>query len=107
VSGPLGGWLAVAAAIGVCYLVKLAGYLAPHGWLERPRVSRVAALVTVALLAALVAVQALGSGRSLAVDSRLAAVAVAAVALWRRLPFIIVVVLAAAVAAGLRGLGWP
>lgn len=83
-SGGLSGWVAVAAAIAACYLVKLAGYLAPHGWLERPRVSRVAALVTVALLAALVAVQTLGSGRALAVDARLAAVAVAALALHRR-----------------------
>lgn len=106
-TGTLGGWLAVAAAIGVCYLAKLAGYLAPHTWLERPRMSRIAALVTVALLAALVAVQTLESGRSLAVDSRLVAVGVAAVALWRRAPFIVVVVLAAAVAAGLRSLGWP
>ena len=105
-SGGLSGWVAVAAAIAACYLVKIAGYLAPHGWLERPRVARVAALVTVALLAALVAVQTLGSGRALAVDARLAAVAVAAVALWRRLPFIVVVVLAAVVAAGLRALGW-
>lgn len=106
-SGGLAGWVAVAAAIGVCYLVKLLGYLAPHGWLERPRVSRVAALVTVSLLAALVAVQAFASGRSLAVDSRLAALAVAALALSRRLPFVVVVVLAAAVAAGLRALGCP
>jgi uncharacterized membrane protein len=106
-TGALGGWLAVAAAISVCYLTKLAGYLAPHGWLERPRVSRVAALVTVALLAALVAVQALGAGQALTVDSRVVAVVVAAVALWRRLPFVVVVVLAAAVAAGLRALGWP
>ena len=93
--------------IAVCYLAKVLGYLAPHGWLERPRVSRVAALVTVSLLAALVAVQMLASGRGLAVDSRLAAVAVAAVALWRRLPFVVVVVLAALVAAVLRAAGCP
>jgi uncharacterized membrane protein len=102
-----GGWVAVAAGILACYLAKLAGYLAPHGWLERPRVSRVAAQVTVALLAALVAVQTLGAGRALALDSRLVAVAVAGVALWRRAPFVVVVVLAAGVAAGLRALGWP
>jgi uncharacterized membrane protein len=102
----LGGWLAVGAAIAVCYLIKLAGYLAPHGWLERPRVSRVAALVTVALLAALVAVQTFASGHSLTLDARAVAVAVAAVALWRRLPFVVVVVLAAGVAAGLRAAGW-
>lgn len=105
-SGTSSSWQAPGAAIGVCYLAKLAGYLAPHGWLERPRVSRVAALVTVALLSTLVAVQTLASGRTLVLDSRLAAVTVAAIALWRRLPFIVVVVLAAAVAAGLRAAGW-
>ncbi len=99
-------WVALLVAAAACYLLKLAGYLAPHGWLERPRVARVAGLVTVSLLAALVAVQAFGSGRVLVVDARLAALAVAAVALWRRLPFIVVVVLAAAVAAGLRAAGW-
>jgi hypothetical protein len=33
-------------------------------------------------------------------------VAAAGVALWLRAPFIVVVILAAAVAAGLRALGW-
>ena len=100
------GWVAVLVAAAACYLIKVAGYLAPHGVLERPRVARVAGLVTVALLAALVAVQTFGSGRSLAVDARLVAVAVAAVALWRRLPFVVVVLIAAVTAAVLRAAGW-
>lgn len=99
-------WTAVLAACAVCFGAKVVGYLAPHGWLERPQVARVAASVTVALLAALVAVQTWASGRSLVVDARTVALAVAAVALWRRLPFVVVVVLAAAVAAGLRAAGW-
>ena len=91
------GWGAVLAAGLACFAIKLAGHLAPRGWLERPAVAR---------LAALVAVQAAASGRELAADARLPALAVAAVALWRRLPFIVVVVLGAVTAAGLRAAGW-
>ncbi len=99
------GWTAILAACAVCYAAKLAGFLAPHHWLERPEVARAAATVTVALLAALVAVQTLGSGRHLSLDARVPALAVAALLLWRRAPFIVVVVVAAAVAAGLRAAG--
>jgi hypothetical protein len=84
--------------------MKLGGYLAPPGWLERPRVVRLAALVTVALLAALVAVQAFASGRVLHPDARIAALAVAGVLLWRHAPFVVVVAAAAITAAVLRAL---
>lgn len=98
------GWAAVLAAAAVCYLVKLAGWFAPHDWLERPRVTRIAALVTVALLCALFAIQAVADGRHLVLDARVPAIGVAAVLLWRRAPFVVVVVAAAVVAAGLRAL---
>jgi hypothetical protein len=97
-------WGAVLAASAACFAVKLAGYLAPQSWLERPRVVRVAGLVTVALLAALVAVQTLASGRSLQLDARVPALGVAAVLLWRRAPFVVVVAAAAITAAVLRAL---
>jgi hypothetical protein len=97
-------WGAVLAACAACFALKLAGYLAPHEWLERPRVVRVAGLVTVALLAALVAVQTIATGRALHPDARLPALAVAAILLWRRAPFVVVVVAAAVTAAGLRAL---
>lgn len=100
------GWAAVLAACAGCYVVKLAGHLVPHEWLERPRVARVAAYVTVALLAALLAVQTVVAGDRLTVDARVPAVAVAAVLLWRRAPFAVVVVAGAVVAAGLRAAGW-
>ncbi len=98
------GWVAVIAACAVCFVEKLVGYLAPHHWLEHPRVTRVAGLVTVSLLSALVAVQTLATGHRLAIDARLAALGVAAVLLWRKAPFIVVVIAGAAVAAGLRAL---
>ena len=63
-----------------------------------------ASLVTVALLGALVAVQAFTTGDAVVLDARAAALAAAAVALALRAPFVVVVVLAAVVAAGLRAL---
>jgi hypothetical protein len=59
----------------------------------------------VALLAALVAVQTLGSGQALVIDARLAGVAAAAVTLVLRAPFLGVVIVAGVVAAGLRHAG--
>lgn len=97
-------WVAVLAASAVCFATKYVGHRVPEHWLAHPRVSRLAAFVTVALLAALVATQTFADGAAVVVDARLAAVAVAAVALALRAPFVLVVVLAAVVAAGLRAL---
>jgi hypothetical protein len=44
--------------------VKLAGLTVPLRWLAHPRAQRFATLVPVALLAALIAVQAVGHGQS-------------------------------------------
>jgi hypothetical protein len=96
----------VLAASAACFLLKLAGYLAPHEWLDRPRVARIAAMVTVSLLSALVAVQTFGRGQGLTVDARVPALAAATVALLLRAPFIVVVAVAALVAAAIRAAGW-
>lgn len=85
-----------------CYLLKLSGHLVPSHHLDHPVVARVSSTVTVGLLAALAASSALTSGRAVVVDARLVALGVAALALWRRLPFLIVVLLGAAAAALLR-----
>ena len=96
--------LVLIASIG-CFALKLAGHSVPQTVLDRPRVRRIAALLPVALLAALVAVQTLGSGQALVVDARLPGVAAAAIALVLRAPFLVVVVVAGVVAAGLRYVG--
>ena len=96
--------LVLTASVG-CYLLKLAGHAVPPSVLGRPRVRRIAALLPVALLAALVAVQTFGSGQALVIDARLPGVAAAAIALVLRAPFLIVVVVAGVVAAGLRYVG--
>lgn len=97
-------WLTVLVGCGLCYAAKLAGYLVPAELLERPTVARVSALLPVALLAALVAVQTVAVGRAIVVDARVVALGVAVVALLLRAPFLLVVVLAAATAALLRAL---
>ena len=89
-----------------CYLLKLTGHSVPQRVLDQPRVRHIAALLPVSLLAALVAVQTFASGESLTIDARLAGVSAGAVALVLRAPFLLVVVVAGAVAAGIRALGW-
>ena len=96
-------WVLVIATIVGCYLLKLAGYLVPAKALDHPRVRRTVELLPVALLAALVVVEALANGRHLQFDGpRLAGVGAGAIAVWRRAPFLVVVVVAAVVAALLR-----
>ena len=62
-------------------------------------------LLAVPLLAALVLVQTFDAGGRLTVDARVPALAVAAVLVWRRAPFLVVVLAAAATAAALRAIG--
>jgi uncharacterized membrane protein len=103
----MSAWATVLLACGLAYLTKLAGYLVPAHWLSGRRISRVTALLPVALLTGLVVVQAFATAdHGLTLDARAAGVAVAVVALLLRAPFIVVVVLAAATAAALRHLGW-
>lgn len=99
-------WVAIVAAGVLAWLTKFAGHVVPERVVENPRVHRIAAYVTVALLAALAAVQAFTTHGELVFDARVAAMVVAVIALVLRAPFIVVVALAAATAAGLRWLGW-
>lgn len=100
-------WGAVIAASLISFLTKLSGYTVPSAWLEHPKVARVSALLPVALLASLVVLQTFSNGQRLTIDARAAGLLVAVAALIARLPFIVVVILAAVAAALLRGLaGW-
>ncbi|MCK2036260.1 AzlD domain-containing protein [Microbacterium sp. SSW1-49] len=98
-------WSAILLAALICVALKAVGYLVPPKVLEAPRPARISDLLTVALLAALVAVQTLGAGQAVVVDARVPALLVAAGLLWLRQSFLVVVFAAAAVAAVLRLLG--
>jgi hypothetical protein len=91
-------WAAILIAAGGCYALKLAGLSVPQRVLDGVRVQRVATLLPVALLAALIGVQTFGEG----VDARAAGLAAAVVALLARAPFLVVVAAAAATTALLR-----
>jgi hypothetical protein len=95
-------WQIIILASIACLATKMAGYLVPPALLARPAAARTADLLTVALLAALIAVQTLGHGSSIVVDARIPAVIVAVALFALRVPFIVVVVVAALVAAGIR-----
>ena len=95
-------WTAVVVASVGCYLLKLAGMSVPAAWVEQPWVARIVDFVPAALLAALVAVQGLTSDDRIVVDGRLAGLAVAALALALRAPFIVVIALAGATGAGVH-----
>ncbi|MEU4095379.1 AzlD domain-containing protein [Streptomyces sp. NPDC026673] len=95
-------WIAVGVTAFGCYAVKLLGLSVPAGFLERPVVRRLAALLPIALLAALTALQTFGDGRTLVLDARAAGVAAAGVALLLRAPFLVVVAVAVAVTGVLR-----
>ena len=93
----------ILASISVLAL-KLLGYLVPPSLIEKPVPARIAGLLTVALLSALIVTQTIGSGQGVTLDARVPALVVAAGLFAFRVPFILVIVAAAATAALIRAL---
>jgi len=91
-------------AVGT-YSLRLVGVVLGDRLQLSASVTRLLQLGAVALLAALAATAALTDAGGFAGIARPAGVLAGVVAAWRRLPFVVAVVLAAAVAAGLRLLG--
>lgn len=100
-------WVVVGAVGAVTVLFKAAGPVL-LGRRPLPRRARaVVELLAPVMLTALVVGQTVGGEREVVLDARLPAVAAAgvAIALWRRLPIVAAMALAAAVAAGARLVG--
>ena len=93
-------------AVGT-FSLRVAGPLMRSRFELPERAQQVLAAAAVVLLAALVATAALTDGPGDAGIARPAGVLVGGVLAWRRAPFVLVVVAAAATAAGLRLLGVP
>ncbi|MFT6289815.1 MAG: putative membrane protein [Ilumatobacter sp.] len=94
----------VVLAIGT-YLLKSAGpLLLGDRWLPS-RLQSVVDLLPAALLASLVVVSTVAAGASIVIDARIVGVMVAGIALWRRAPFVVVIVLASAATATVRLVG--
>jgi branched-subunit amino acid transport protein len=96
--------LSVLIASIAVYGWKLIGYLIPERFIT-DKFRDFAERVTVSLLAAMVMIQGFTVTGEVVVDARLPALLVAALMLWMRAPYILVVIAGAAVAAGLRMLG--
>jgi branched-subunit amino acid transport protein len=97
---PTIGGLAVAT-----FAIKGLGPVVFGGRELPPLLAKVVPLLAPTLLAALVVVETFGgSGRSLTIDARAGGLAVAAVALTRRVPLIAVVIIAATTTALIRAL---
>jgi branched chain amino acid efflux pump len=97
-------WTILLTLSAVSYALKAVGPLFAGGRQLGPRVRRTLDLVAVSLLAALIIVQTLSVGHRLVIDARLPALAVAAVLVRRRAPFLVVVLAAGGTAALLRAL---
>jgi branched-subunit amino acid transport protein len=89
------------------YAYRFAGPVLRSRLKLSPKAERLMALAAVVLLAALVAVSALTEGQGFAGFARPAGVLVAGVLAWRKAPFVLVVIAAAATAALLRLAGVP
>ena len=98
-------WTVVLLLSAGAYAFKAVGLLALAGRDVPAPVLRFVGLLPPALLMALVAVQTVGGDEgALVVDARLAGLAVAGLAVWRRAPFLVVVASAALTTAALRAL---
>jgi branched-subunit amino acid transport protein len=95
-------WVALLGLAVAAYALKALGPVLAGQRELRPGVGRVLDLLSIPLLAALVVVQSLDSGGEIVLDARVPALGVAAVLVWRRAPFLVVVLAAAATAALLR-----
>jgi hypothetical protein len=95
-------WIALLALAAGTYGMKAIGPLLLGDRPPPPAWDAAIALVAVPLFAALVLVQTVTTEGAFVIDARLAAVGVAAMAIWRGAPFLVVVLLAAATGAAVH-----
>jgi Branched-chain amino acid transport protein (AzlD) len=100
-------WSWILLAVAAAYVIKLSGYLLPRKLLDRPVVIRLAMGLTVGLLASLTILNTVGKGQAIVLDSRLLALGAAAIALWLKAPYLVVVLVGAIAAALGRLAGLP
>jgi uncharacterized membrane protein len=97
-------WWPILALAAGAYAFKALGLVVVGGRTIPPRLNRCLALLPAALLSGLIVLQTFSDGRSLVLDARALGVGAAAVAAWRRAPFPVVILIGAAVTAGVRAL---
>jgi branched-subunit amino acid transport protein len=97
-------WLFVFVLAGSAYFFKVLGLVIIGDRELPPVLSRCLALIPAALVAAIVVHDTFSSGKELVLDARAVGVGAAAVAAWRKVPLIGVIVIGAGVTAAVRAL---
>jgi len=92
-------WIATIGTSAIAFLIKFSGTLIPASVLESRAIRRINALLPIAMLSALVAVQAFANKKELVLDHRAVGLLVAAIALRLKAGFPVVVGSAALVSA--------
>lgn len=87
------------------YVFKAAGPLVLGDRRLPVRLQSLIDLLPAALLASLAIVSTVGNGPAVTLDARLVGLIVAGVALWRRAPFVVVIIVASAATALVRSIG--
>ncbi len=95
-------WGFVLALAATAYGFKVLGLVLVGDRQLPPVLDRCLALIPAALIAAIVVKDTFSVGQQLQVDARVAGVAAAAVAAWRKAPLIAIIVIGAAVTAAVR-----
>lgn len=95
-------WTFVFVLAGTAYFFKVLGLVIIGDRELPPVMARCLALIPAALLAAIVVKDTFSVGQSLVLDARAAGVGAAALAAWRKVPLIGVIVIGAAVTALVR-----
>lgn len=95
-------WTFVFVLAATAYGFKVLGLVLVGDRQLPPILDRCLALIPAALIAAIVVKDTLSIGQHLQLDARVAGVAAAAVAAWRKAPLIAIIVIGAAVTAALR-----
>ena len=95
-------WTLVLVLFAGAYAFKVTGLVILGGRTLPAVIDRCLALIPAAVVTALVVKDTFSSGQELVLDARAAGITVATIAAWRRAPLIVVIVLGAAVTAGVR-----
>lgn len=98
-------WILISVLSVVAYALKAVGFVVVGGRTMPQVIDRCLSLIPASLLAALVVKDTFTVANDLVVDARTVGLVVAALAVWRRAPFIVVVVAAMAATAVVRVLG--
>jgi hypothetical protein len=99
------GWITVLTLALGCYVLKSAAPMVLGGRSLPGWIDILAQRLPAPLLMALTVVAAVANGRTITLDARLIGIAAAAIALWKRANFVIVVLLAAVATSAARALG--